>query len=119
MDSAIIVAIISAVSSVAVSVFSGVMAVYGKKHAKLRKEEMEKYEQWDKLRQNVAVGVQCLLRMKLIDSHTKYTAKKYCPVYEKTNLEKAYNAYRELGGNDVVTELYHQLTQLPNGTDEL
>ena len=118
MDSAIIVAIISAVSSVAVSVFSGVMAVYGKKHAKLRKEEMEKYEQWDILRQNVANGVQCLLRMELIRSHEKYTAKEYCPLYAKENLTRAYKAYHNLGGNDVATELYNQLMQMPNDNDQ-
>ena len=125
MDSAIIVAMISGGVSLVTVVFSSIMGIIGARRTKerqaeieRRRAEMEKYEQWDNLRQNVATGVQCLLRMKLIDSHTKYTAKEYCPVYEKTNLEKAYNAYRELGGNDVVTELYHQLMQLPNDNEQ-
>ena len=114
MDSAVIVALISAVSSVAVSVFSGVMAVYGKKHAKLRKEEMEKYERWDELRQNVAKGTQCLLRAEIIRSHEKYIDRGYCPVYAKESLTREYQAYHNLGGNDVATALYEQLMTLPN-----
>ncbi|MBE6901772.1 MAG: hypothetical protein E7478_04800 [Ruminococcaceae bacterium] len=114
MDSAIIVAIISAASSIAVSVFSAVMAVYGKKHAKLRKEEMEKYERWDELRQNVAAGTQCLLRAEIIRSHEKYIDRGYCPVYAKESLTREYQAYHNLGGNDVATALYEQLMTLPN-----
>ena len=125
MDSAIVVAIITSAASLLTVIFTSVTGIIGTRRKKerqaeieQRRAEMEKYEQWDNLRQNVANGVQCLLRMKLIDSHTKYTAKEYCPVYEKTNLEKAYKAYRELGGNDVVTELYHQLIQLPDDNDQ-
>lgn len=118
MDSAIIVAMISGGVSLVTVIFSSIMGIIGTKRTKERQAEIEKFKEWDNLRQNVATGVQCLLRMKLIDSHTKYTAKEYCPVYEKTNLEKAYNAYRELGGNDVVTELYHQLMQLPNDNEQ-
>lgn len=114
MDSSIVVAIISAVSSVCVAVFSAIMAVYGKKHEKLRKEEMEKYEQWDKLRQNVAQGTQCLLRAEIIRSHEKYVDRGFCPVYAKESLTKEYQAYHNLGGNDVATALYEQLMTLPN-----
>lgn len=80
---------------------------------------MEKYEEWDNLRQNVAKGVQCLLRLELVRSHKTYTAKEHCPYYAKDSLTRAYNAYHNLGGNDVATELYNQLMQLPSDDDEL
>lgn len=118
MDSAIIVAIISAVSSVVISVFSAVMAAWGKKHAKLRKEEMEKYEQWDELRQNVAKGTQCLLREAIIRSYEKYIELGYCPIYEKESLKKEYQAYHNLGGNDVATDLYDKVLALPTEPPE-
>ena len=114
MDSTVLVAIISAVASVVVAVFTAVMGVYGTKHAKLRKEEMEKYERWDELRQNVAAGTQCLLRAEIIRSHEKYIDKGYCPVYAKESLTREYQAYHNLGGNDVATALYEQLMTLPN-----
>lgn len=114
MDSAVIVAIISAVSSVVVAVFTAIMGVYGTKHAKLRKEEMAKYEQWDRLRQNVASGTQCLLRAEIIRSHEKYIDRGYCPLYVKESLTREYQAYHNLGGNDVATALYEQMMALPN-----
>ena len=45
----------------------------------------------------------------------KYMDKKYCPVYAKESLSRAYAAYHTLGGNDVATELYHQVIELPVG----
>ena len=114
MDSAIIVAIISAASSIAVSVFSAVMAVYGKKHAKLRKEEMEKYERWDKLRQAVAKGMRCTLRNSILDRCKKYIKLGYCPIHIKQQVEEEYEVYHdELGGNGTVTQTYNRFLDLP------
>lgn len=58
-------------------------------------------------------GVQCLLRAEIIRSHDKYSDKGYCPIYAKEAATKAYNAYHNLGGNDVATELYHKILNLP------
>lgn len=125
MDSAIVVAIITSAASLLTVIFTSVMGIIGTRRTKerqaeieQRRAEMEKYEQWDILRQSVANGVQCLLRMELIRSHEKYTAKEHCPVYAKENLTRAYKAYHNLGGNDVVTELYNQLMQMPNDNDQ-
>ena len=114
METAIVVAIISAAGSFITAAFSVIMGIYGKKHAKLRKEELEKYEHWDRLRQNVAQGTQCLLRAEIIRSHEKYIDKGFCPLYAKESLTKEYQAYHNLGGNDVATALYEQLMTLPN-----
>jgi hypothetical protein len=126
MDSAIIVAMISGGVSLVTVVFSSIMGIIGTKRTKerqaeieQRQAEIEKFKEWDNLRQNVAIGVQCLLRIELIRSHEKYTAKEHCPVYAKENLTRAYKAYHALGGNDVATELYNQLMQLPNDIEEL
>lgn len=57
-------------------------------------------------------GVRCLLRLEIIRSYDKYTERGFCPLYAKEALTRAYDSYHELGGNDVATELYHQLMQM-------
>ena len=58
-------------------------------------------------------GLQCLLRAEIIRSHEKYVDRKYCPVYAREALTRAYAAYHNLGGNDVVTDLYNKIMTLP------
>lgn len=58
-------------------------------------------------------GLQCLLRAEIIRSHEKYTAKRFCPIYAKEALKRAYAAYHALGGNDVATALYNEIMDLP------
>lgn len=114
MDATIIVALISGVVSLFTVIFSSVMAHIGTKQTKQRKAELDKFAEWDRLRQNVAQGTQCLLRAEIIRSHEKYIDRGYCPVYAKESLTREYQAYHNLGGNDVATALYEQLMQLPN-----
>lgn len=58
-------------------------------------------------------GLQCLLRAEIIRSYDKYSERKYCPLYAKEALTKAYKAYHALGGNDVATALYGDTMELP------
>lgn len=121
MDSAIVVALISGVVSLLTVVFSSIMGIIGTRRTKerqaeieQRQAEIEKFKEWDTLRQNVAAGTQCLLRAEIIRSHEKYIDRGYCPVYAKESLTKEYQAYHNLGGNDVATALYEQLMALPS-----
>lgn len=58
-------------------------------------------------------GLQCLLRPEIISQYEKWNERGYCPIYAKEALEKAYNAYHGLGGNDVATTMYKQVIKLP------
>lgn len=58
-------------------------------------------------------GLQCLLRSELIKDHDKYFTKGYCPIYAKEAMKRAYNAYHNLGGNDIATKLYEDTMKLP------
>ena len=58
-------------------------------------------------------GVQCLLRAEIIKAHDKYTERGYCPIQMKEALSKEYQAYHNLGGNDVATNLYNEIMRLP------
>lgn len=59
-------------------------------------------------------GTQCLLRAEIIRDHKEYSAKGYCPIYAKEALARAYDAYSELGGNDVAKEMYEHMIHLPD-----
>ena len=61
----------------------------------------------------LAEGVKCLLRAEIIKAHGKYKEKGYCPLQMKDALTKEYQAYHNLGGNDVATSLYEELMKLP------
>lgn len=99
MNTEIIVALIGAAVTVANVAFTSITA-----RKRRRDERTEQLE----------AGVQCLLRAEIIRSHEKYAAKGSCPIYAKEALTKAYMAYHALGGNDVATDLYHDLMELPN-----
>ena len=63
--------------------------------------------------QAISDGVQALLRESIVGNYNKYQDKKYCPIYAKESLKKAYKAYSALGGNDVATELYRKVLAMP------
>lgn len=61
----------------------------------------------------IALGVQCLLRESIVANYNKYQDKDYCPIYAKESIKRVYEAYHNLGGNDVATKLYHTLLNMP------
>lgn len=76
------------------------------------KEEHEK---------NVAIaeGMQSLLRESIVNNYNRYNDKGYCPVYAKESLRKVYHSYHNLGGNDVATDLYHKILEMPTEPKEV
>lgn len=63
-------------------------------------------------------GLQALLRLSIIDYHSKYTEREYIPIYAMESVNTAYEAYQALGGNGTVTKLYQELKQLPTNPPE-
>ena len=70
------------------------------------KEEHEKNEA-------IAEGIQSLLRESIVSNYNKYSDKGYCPIYAKESIKKVYEAYHNLGGNDVATQLYKNILAMP------
>ena len=66
----------------------------------------------------VAEGVQSLLRESIVRNYNKYHDKGYCPIYAKQSIKNVYAAYHKLGGNDIATDLYHKILDLPTEEDE-
>lgn len=98
MDNTVIVALIGAAVTIGNVVFT---TLANRKAAKSKEEKA------------LVDGLQCLLRAEIIRSHDKYTSRKYCPIYAREAVSRAYDAYHALGGNGTITELYRQLITLP------
>lgn len=88
----------------AVSSFVGAIIAF----AKTKKHKQQAIEQ----------GLQALLRAELIHAYDKYEEQKYIPIYAREATVRMYKAYHELGGNDVVTDLYKQTLKLPTEPKE-
>lgn len=63
-------------------------------------------------------GMVSLLRAEILRSYEKYTERGFCPLYAREALAREYKAYHDLGGNDVATDLYHQVCELPTEKKE-
>lgn len=66
----------------------------------------------------VMVGMQALLRDRIIQAYNHYQDKDYCPIYGKENVKRMYTAYHALGGNDVATKLVEKLMDMPEEPEE-
>lgn len=58
-------------------------------------------------------GMQALLRNSILDAYRYHKDKGYCDTEDRTVIEKTYKAYKDLGGNDVATDLYNRIMRLP------
>ena len=55
-------------------------------------------------------GTMLLLRVQLIEYHSKYTKRGSIPSYAYENFNEMYGAYHDLGGNGMVTHMKEELT---------
>ena len=57
-------------------------------------------------------GTMLLLRVQIIEYHDRYVALGHIPSYALENFIEMYNAYHDLGGNGMVTEMYKEVLEL-------
>ncbi|MCI9453253.1 MAG: hypothetical protein HFG83_05405 [Dorea sp.] len=57
-------------------------------------------------------GTMLLLRVQLIEYHDRYVALGHIPSYALENFIEMYNAYHDLSGNGMVTEMYKEVLEL-------
>lgn len=57
-------------------------------------------------------GTMLLLRAQLIEYHDRYVALGHIPSDALENFIEMYEAYHELGGNGMVTEMYKEILEL-------
>lgn len=65
-----------------------------------------------KTREANSKGTMLLLRVQLIEYHTKYTSLGEIPSYAYQNFVDMYTTYHELGGNGMVTKMYEEIHDL-------
>lgn len=61
----------------------------------------------------VQLGVQALLRDRLIAEYNKYSEKGYAPIYARENFENMWTQYHNLGKNGVMNEIHEKFKDLP------
>ena len=57
-------------------------------------------------------GTMLLLRVQMIEYHSKYMKMGDIPSYAYQNFCEMYEAYHELGGNGMVTKMKHEIEEL-------
>lgn len=66
----------------------------------------------------IKMGVQALLRDRIIESYNKHCERGFCPIYARENIQEMANQYYNLGGNGVVPNLIDKLLALPTEYDK-
>jgi hypothetical protein len=62
----------------------------------------------------IKLGIQALLRDRIIEQYNKWMEKEYIPIYALENVTAMYKQYHALGGNGTITHLYEELLELPS-----
>lgn len=62
----------------------------------------------------VCLGVQALLRDRLLTSYNKHLEKGYAPIYAKENFENMWKQYHNLGVNGVMDDIHEKFMKLPD-----
>lgn len=57
-------------------------------------------------------GTMLLLRVQLIEYHSKYMKEEEIPSYAYDNFSEMYDAYHALGGNGMITKMYKEIQEL-------
>jgi hypothetical protein len=82
------------------------------------KRKMRELECKLKEQEAIKMGMQALLRDRIIQSYNHYLEKGFCPIYARDNIQNLYNQYHNLGGNGTVTKLVEKLSELPTEPQE-
>lgn len=67
----------------------------------------------DQKTEAVQLGVQALLRDRLISEYNHYTEKGYAPIYARQNFENMWTQYHNLGKNGVMDDIHEKFLELP------
>jgi hypothetical protein len=62
----------------------------------------------------ISVGMQSLLRDRIVQAHHTHVSQHYCSVHDKEVIRRMYEAYHALEGNDIATRLVEEILNLPS-----
>lgn len=95
-------------------VFSIILTGFGAAFRGLSKRVSKRIEEQEAIK----LGMQALLRDRIISAYNHYMDKGYCPIYARENVRRLYEQYHNLGGNGTVTHLVQELEDLPTDKRE-
>lgn len=90
-------------------VFGVILTGFGAAYRGLSKRVSRRIEEQEAIK----LGIQALLRDRIIQAYNHYMDKGCCPIYARDNILKLYEQYHNLGGNGTVTGLMDSLMELP------
>lgn len=99
----------SGMVSLAVAMLAFILQAVIRENKKLKREREEDNAQRETALEN---GVVCLLRVKLIEYHTKYMELGYISSHGLQNWLLMYDAYRSLGGNGMIMHMKEEIEKL-------
>jgi hypothetical protein len=71
---------------------------------------LKDYKKRDK---NQEDSLKCLLRSNITSKYYVYTELKEIPYYEKENIDRMFEQYKNMGGNSYVETIVKEINQLP------
>lgn len=101
--------IFSALASLAVAILAFLLQSFIKENRELKKHKDEEEQNKEKAIEN---GVVCLLRVKMIEYHTKYIEAGAISSHGYENWMMMYAAYKQLGGNGMIEHMKDEIEEL-------
>lgn len=101
--------IITITTSVVSAMLVFILQYFVRENMKLKRDKEKAHEERETALEN---GVVCLLRVKLIEYHTKYMELGYISSHALENWLLMYKAYKALGGNGMVDHMKQEIEEL-------
>lgn len=103
------------VSGIVSGVVGVLIAVFLKRPLEKRvRENEEASARVEEQNQATMLGVQALLRDRLLQAFDHYLARGYITAGERDNVDNMYVQYEALGPNNVISDIYNQVRALPS-----
>ncbi len=101
--------IYSGLVSFAVGMLAFILQSVIRENRELKRKQEENHTKKEKSLEN---GVVCLLRVKLIEYHSKYVKLNYISSHGLENWLLMYEAYKDLGGNGMIDHMKEEIEKL-------
>ena len=82
------------------------------------KSDLDTIKDYHRENETVKLGIQAILRDTIVSNYNKYKDRGYIPIYARESVKKIYEAYTDLGGNDVAHDLYEKMRHWDTDPDE-
>ena len=106
---------ICGVSGIISGVVGVLIAVFLKRPLERRVQENENANARVEAQNNATMlGVQALLRDRLLQAFNHYLARGWIGAGERDNIDNMYTQYESLGENNVISDIYDQVRALPS-----